>query len=519
MIMNKLLRQTMGMVAAGAVLPFGNLCAQKATSNPNVLMLVVDDWGAHDLSLTGSKLYETTNIDQLAKESAVFSQGYVAYPRSVPSRYSLITGRHCARPQEGAKTDDRKVDADSYCIAMPFKTAGYQTFIIGKWHLSDGETMPQDKGFDINIGAGKAGSTGTYFAPFNKPGATNPDKLIYGMEDARPGEYLTDYMSRKTVDYLKSASTSNKPFFAVCSFYAVHTPIEAKEEMSDRYRTKIKKMGLSKDPMKPEEAGDAKTQQDHPVYAAMIESVDQGIGRMIQTLKETGQYDNTIIVLISDHGGLSNRGNKRELATTNAPLKAGKGHLYEGGIRVPFIIHLPGQKKETKFDVPVVSYDLLPTLADLCNAPVDLKAELDGMTLRPLLTKNDQSDLLKRDLFWHKAAQRPTSTGDYVSTAIRSGRYKLLDFYRQNRVELYDLVADPGETYNLASEKPELVRELTHKINVWRKSAGVKMADPKMMNHEDANLLPGDKAEGAKVGKKEAKRAERKIARKEAKKN
>lgn len=128
------------------------------------------------------------------------------------SRYSLITGRHCARPQAGAKSDDRKVDAGSYCIAMPFKAAGYQTFIIGKWHLSDGKTMPQDKGFDINIGAGKAGSTGTYFAPFNKPNATNPDKLIYGMEDAKPGEYLTDYMSRKTVDYLKSVSTSNKPF-------------------------------------------------------------------------------------------------------------------------------------------------------------------------------------------------------------------------------------------------------------------------------------------------------------------
>lgn len=188
------------------------------------------------------------------------------------------------------------------------------------------------------------------------------------MEDAKPGEYLTDYMSRKTVDYLKSVSTSNKPFFAVCSFYAVHTPIEAKKEVSERYRAKVRKLGLGEDPMKKEEAGVAKTQQDHPVYAAMIESVDEGIGHMIQTLKETGQYDNTIIVLISDHGGLSNRGNNnRELATTNLPFKAGKGHLYEGGLRVPLLIHLPGQKKEVKSDVPVVSYDLLPTLADLCR--------------------------------------------------------------------------------------------------------------------------------------------------------
>lgn len=512
-----MLKTAMGMMAMGAVLPAGTAYAQK-TQQPNVLMLVVDDWGAHDLSLTGSKLYETKNIDRLAEESTVFSQGYVAYPRSVPSRYSLITGRHCSRPQVGAKTDDRKVDAGSYCIAMPFKQAGYQTCIVGKWHLSDGKTMPEDKGFDVNIGVGKAGSTGTYFAPFNKPGVSNPDKLIYGMEDAEPGEYLTDYMSRKMVDYLRNASTSDKPFFAVCSFYAVHTPIEAKKEMTERYRAKIKEMGLGEDPMKKEEAGVAKTQQDHPAYAAMIESVDEGVGKMIQTLKETGMYDNTIIVLISDHGGLSNRGsgNNRELATTNLPFKAGKGHLYEGGLRVPFLIHLPGQKKKAESEVPVVSYDLLPTLADLCNAPVDANAELDGMSLKPLLNGKKSASLQERDLFWHKASQRPTSTGDYVSTAIRSGRYKLLDFYRQNRIELYDLQEDPGETHNLATQKPELVKELMAKVENWRKEAGVKMADPKSMNHNDGKLNKGDMPSQPKGAKKNAKKNAKKAGRKAA---
>lgn len=142
------MKLTLKLVAASTVIPFACVQAQNTMQHPNVLMLVVDDWGAHDLSLTGSKLYETKNIDHLAQESTNFSQAYVAYPRSVPSRYSLITGRHCARPQTGAKTDDRKVDADSYCIAMPFKEAGYNTCIIGKWHLSDGKTMPEDKGFD-----------------------------------------------------------------------------------------------------------------------------------------------------------------------------------------------------------------------------------------------------------------------------------------------------------------------------------------------------------------------------------
>lgn len=511
----RLIKRTLGLAAVSAVVPFTYTQAQNALQHPNVLMLVVDDWGAHDLSLTGSKLYETRNIDCLAEESTTFSQAYVAYPRSVPSRYSLITGRHCARPQTGAKSDDRKVAADSYCIAMPFKEAGYHTCIIGKWHLSDGKTMPEDKGFDVNIGAGKAGSTGTYFAPFNKPGVSNPDKLIHGMEDARPGEYLTDYMSRKMVDYLKTPR--RQPFFAVCSFYAVHTPLEAKESMIGRYEEKIKKMGLGEDPMKKEEAGDSKTQQDNPVYAAMIESVDKGVGKMIETLKATGQYDNTIIVLISDHGGLSNRGNNRELATTNAPLKAGKGHLYEGGLRVPMLIHLPGQKKMERCEWPVVSYDLLPTLTELCHVSIDKNAEIDGISLKPLLTQKKQPELAVRDLYWHKASQRPTSTGDYVSTAIRSGRYKLLDFYRQQRVELYDLQSDPGETHNLVSEKPELARQLMGKLNDWRQRMNVKMADPEQMNDNDNKLNPGDNPNSDKRRVKKAeKKAERQAARKAA---
>lgn len=467
-----------------AALPATTLKAQQE-KHPNVLLIVVDDWGVNDLSMNGSKLYETPHVDRLGEQSNNFSNAYVAYPRSVPSRYSLITGRHCARPQAGAKSDDRKVDADSYCIAQPFKAAGYATFICGKWHLTDGITMPEDKGFDINIGAGKAGATGTYFAPFNKikRAGHKTEGDIKGMDDARPGEYLTDYMSRKTVDYIRSEH--EKPFFAVCSFYAVHTPLEAKEEMIGKYKKKVAGLGLGEDPMMPEEAGVRKTQQDHPTYAAMIESVDRGIGDMIAALKATGQYDNTVIVLISDHGGLSNRGpSNRELATTNAPLKAGKGHLYEGGIRVPLLIHLPGQKRAATSDACVVSYDLLPTLADLCNAPVATDAEIDGISLKPLLSGKKQPALLERDLFWHKASERPGSTGDYVSTAVRSGRYKLIDFYRQGRVELYDLTADPGETRNLIDTKPAVAKELMAKIDTWRTATRVKMDDGTQPEHK-----------------------------------
>lgn len=470
-----------GLFAASITANAATLFAQ--TERPNVLMVIVDDWGYHDLSLTGSRLYETQNIDRLADESTTFSQAYVAYPRSVPSRYSIMTGRHCARMQPGAKSDDRKVDADSYCIAEPFKASGYETFFIGKWHLSDGKTFPQHKGFDTNIGGGKAGGTGTHFAPFNKPGETHADKLIYGMDDAQPGEYLTDYMSRKTVDYIRQEH--GKPFFAVCSFYAVHTPIEGKKELIAKYRKKVKSLGLSEDTLKKEEAGVTKTQQDHPTYAAMIESVDKAVGDMIAALKETGQYKNTVFVLISDHGGLSNRGMKlRELATTNLPLKAGKGHLYEGGIRVPLLIHTLGQENKQIKEERVVSYDLLPTLADICGLTVAKDAKLDGVSIKPLLDGKRQEQLDKRDLFWHKASERPNSTGDYVSTAVRSGNYKLIDFYLQHRVELYDLSNDPGEKNNIAAQHPEKVKELMAKIETWRKDTGVKMGKKDNAEHK-----------------------------------
>lgn len=485
--MKNILKTTMQAATVCSLLPFGTAEAHATEERPNVLMFVVDDWGRQDMSFMGSRLYETPNVDRLAEISTFFNQGYVAYPRSGPSRYALMTGLHCARPQARSRDDNRKVSADSYCIAMPFQRAGYETFIIGKWHLNDGAITPAEKGFDINIGAGKAGSTSSYFAPFNKAGVTNPDKVIHGMDDARPGEYLTDYMTRKTVDYIRTAAEKEDPFFAVCSFYAVHTPIQAPDSLEDRYREKIRRMGLGEEPFMQQEAGVCKTQQDHPVYAAMIESVDRGIGQIVETLKQTGEYDNTIIVLISDHGGLSNRGahNRRELATSNLPLKAGKGHLYEGGVRVPYMIHLPRQTRGRRSDVPVVSYDLLPTLTDLCGVGVDPETTLDGRSLRPLLYGRHDAGLEHRDLYWHKASQRPNSTGDYVSTAVRSGRYKLIDFYLQNRIELYDLERDPGEQHDLSAEKPEVVERLLSKIKTWRKDMKVLMADPETMNHDD----------------------------------
>jgi len=456
----------------------------------NVLIILVDDWGASDLSYKGSKFYETPNIDALAGQSTSFNNAYVAYPRSVPSRYSLWTGMHCARPQnlgKGTEADERKIDQNTYSIAEPFKASGYNTFFIGKWHVATDDCAPKDKGFEINIGGGHAGATSSHFAPFNQnykgEKARDEGGLITDMDDAENGEYLTDYMTRKTVDFIKQKR--QKPFLSVISYFAVHTPIQAKKDKIAKYEQKKLALGLTTTNYVPEEAGERLAQQNNATYAAMIESVDEGVGEMVAALKATGQYDNTVIVLLSDHGGLSNRGagNNRELATNNDPYKAGKGHLYEGGIRIPMFVHLPGQQKSKQSDVLTAGYDLFPTVADLCKLKIPSQVKFDGVSLAPALKGNSKKYAV-RDLYWHKAAERPTSTGDYVSSAIRSGNYKLIDFYTQNRVELYDLSNDISESTNIASQKPELTTELLTKVQNWRKELNVNM--PKQKNNNNS---------------------------------
>ena len=451
---------------------------------PNVVMIVVDDWGAQDLSFAGSKFYETPNIDNFARQSTSFRNAYNAYPRSVPSRFSLWTGMHCARPQEKKDNDgdNRKIDKNTLCVAESFKTAGYNTFFVGKWHLSTDDCNPQDKGFEINIGGGKCGAPSSHFAPFNKNWNPNDPNgggdAIFGMDDAAQGEYLTDYMTRKTVDYIKTKHA--KPFFAAVSFYAVHTPLEAKKEMIAKYEQKKIAMGITSENFILEEAGDRRAQQNNAVYAAMVESMDEGIGKIIIALKESKQYDNTIIVVVSDNGGLSNRGagNKRPLATNNNPYKAGKGHLYEGGIKSPLLIHLPMQTKAATSDVFTAGYDLFPTVAELCNVKVDKK--LDGVSLAPALKGKTKKELTNRVLYWHKVLERPLQTGDYVSSAIRSGDYKLIDFYLQKRVELYNIKNDISETTNLIDKEPKVAAKLMSELNIWRKELDVNMMTIKL---------------------------------------
>lgn len=462
----------------GVAMAIGGSAVVVAGERPNVVMMIVDDLGAMDLSCAGSDLYETPHIDQLASESVNFAQAYTSYPRSVPARYSLMTGVNSARPMRGAKLDSRKFGGGQYTLATPFKESGYDTFYAGKWHLSSTVVMPEGNDFNTTIAAGSAGAPNSYFYPFSKDGG-HPMMQIIATDDVQPKEHLSDYLSRKTAEYIESAAKSDQPFFAVCGYYAVHAPFQAKKAKIAYYRDKVQKMGLQEQPLVAEEGGATKTQQDFPIYAAMISSMDDGVGRIVDALKSSGVYDNTIIIVISDHGGLSNKGTKeRALASTNAPLRAGKGHLYEGGVRIPLLIRMPNQSESIEVSEPVVNYDIFPTLLDLCSLQMSAKKSFDGVTLRAAIESGKQSDLKKRDLFWHKEDERVDATGDYISSSVLSGNYKLIDFYGQSRVELYDLSKDLSETKNLVGSKPEVAKRLMDKLNAWREECKVGMGKP-----------------------------------------
>lgn len=457
------------------------LCPALFAAQPNVLFILVDDFGSRDLSCYGSALYETPNMDRLAASGAKFTQAYVAYPRCVPSRFGIFTGKHPARVQGEKDSPHVEPDRDA-TIGQPFKAAGYSTFYCGKWHLGEGASNPDKAGFDTIVAAGAAGATRSFFAPYTVSKSKGHDEkdAIVGLDDAPEGEYLTDRLTQETMKFIEA--NKDKLFCAVLAHYAVHTPIEGKKHLTKRYEEKLTTMPKPAVEWEKESAGENLLVQNNATYAAMIESVDHGVGRLLNQLKKLGLEDNTIVVLASDHGGLSARGGKREVATSNRPLRAGKGHLYDGGLRIPLMIRWPGTVKPgTEIATPVSTLDLMPTLTDMAGIARPEKAGTDGLSLVPLLQTGTVPD---RDTFyWHNPAPRPSSTADWFSSAIRIGDLKLLDFPTEKKIELYDLANDPGESQNLAETRPEDRDRLLAKLNAWRKEVGAP-TEPKMRKKE-----------------------------------
>ena len=398
-----------------------------------------------------------------------FTNAYVAHPRCLPSRYAIQTGKFPARAQIPAMTEIMPLS--EITIGQAFKRNGYHTFFAGKWHLGkDVKYWPQNRGYDINKGGCASGAPISYFYPYNElkgdkyqTGSGKHLKIIGLDEGGIEGEYLTDRLTRETISFINN--NSGEPFFAMLCHYGVHTPFEAPKEIIEKYDKKLK--GLTfEGPEYLEKDGQTKRHQDNVVYAAMIETVDKSLGQIVNALKEKGILDNTIIVFTSDHGGLSNRGNNRPLATSNLPLRAGKGHVYEGGIKVPFIIYNHDMPSGTRCDEITVNTDIYPTLLDLCGLPMLPEQHLDGMSMKSFM---EGEPVFDRTLFWHSPKGRPVQTGDHTCSAVRMGHYKLINYYKENRIELYDLKKDPYELNDLSKTDKELMQKLLNRLNIWKR--------------------------------------------------
>lgn len=437
---------------------------------PNVVLILVDDLGWMDTHVYGSTFYETPNIDRLGAEGTRFTQFYASSPVCSPTRASIMTGKHPARLQItnwiGGTANARLLQAD-YRPALPpeeitlgdtFLEAGYHTAYIGKWHLGTADARPENQGFQTVLATNDAGQPGSYFAPYiadHFPASNVPDL------DLDPDStYLTTRLTDLAVDFIKS--NQGDSFFLVLSHYGVHTPLQAKPIDIERFQT-----NLPTTYEKEAYGGSTRTSQNSAVYAAMIASVDESVGNVFRALEELEMQDNTIIIFTSDNGGLSTLSEGRTWApTSNLPLRAGKGWLYEGGIRIPLIIHTP-QQVPAIVDRMGSTDDLYPTITGL--AGITSSGPVDGINLFRTPTS-------ERTLYWHfphyhGSANRP-------SGAIRFGKYKLIEWFEDHSVELYDLESDPEEAIDISDSEPGITADLLQQLRTWRDTVDAQMPRP-----------------------------------------
>ena len=436
-----------------------------AARPPNIVLILVDDMGWRDLSCYGSNLHETPHIDQLARQGLRFTDAY-AMPVCSPSRAALLTGKPPARLRmtiwaegsRGGPTDRKLLQAESLhdlphtetTLARHLQEAGYLTALVGKWHLGEASHFPETHGFDINIGGNHWGAPQTFFWPYRgRRHFAAEFRYVPHLEFGSPGEYLTDRLTDEALRIIDRAG--QQPWFLYLAHYAPHTPIEAKEDDIRHFETRLR----------------PDRQYRHAVYAAMIKSLDDSVGRIVKHLIDIGQWENTILVFASDNGGYIGIDRYRQIPVTdNAPLRSGKGSLYEGGLRIPLIIRWPGvTAPESECRQPVVLMDLFPTLLSAAAGP--RKSEgIDGLDLRAVLRQPDQP-LDRSELFFHYPHYYHAPPTTPVS-AIRSGDWKLIEFLEADRVELYDLATDLSESINRSAEMPERAAALRRRLHQWR---------------------------------------------------
>ena len=437
-----------------------------------MLFILVDDLGWTDVSYNKSDYYETIHIDNLSETSMLFDNAYAASSVCSPTRASIMTGKHPVRvnitdwiPGLDPKNrpllgpvDRNELPLEETTIAEVLRDNNYSTFYSGKWHLGSEGHYPEDQGFDVNIGGFEKGSPmGGYYSPYKNP----------RLSDGPEGEYLTDRLTLETIELIRNRD-SKKPFAAFLSFYNVHTPIQENKEFIDYYIEKLK----SYENTSPEtvKEGDAITllNQRNAKYASMVHATDYNVGRIINFLKDNNLYDNTLIVFTSDNGGLSTL--RRVAPTSVFPLRAGKGWLYEGGIRIPQLIKLPKQINKEIISEPVVSYDLFPTIVNVLNLNHSV-SDIDGVDLTNLFVKKD----IERDfIFWHF----PHYHGSLwkPGSALRNNDWKLVELHEENKVELYNLKDDLSETVDVSNRFPEITSKLVNKLNEIKIDLGANKA-------------------------------------------
>jgi arylsulfatase A-like enzyme len=452
---------------------------------PNVVFFLVDDLGWKDLSCYGSEFYDSPNVDELADEGVLFTDAYAACPVSSPTRAAIMTGKHpvtvgitdwtpghgyqrAEDPMVKPPEDIHNMPLEEVTIAEALKEQDYKTFFAGKWHLGQtSESWPENQGFDINKGGHNKGAPpGGYYSPYNNP------RLEKGPE----GEYLTNRLGDESIDFLESVG--NNPFLLYLSFYTVHTPIQGCDEFDAFYKEKKQELpDQGEVRTRKEHRGVTRLNQSNHKYAAMVRSMDENVGRVLDKLEELGKEDNTIIIFTSDNGGLTTKRNYGPTAVM--PLRAGKGWCYEGGIRVPLIVKVPWIERGKESDYPVTSMDYYPTILDLAGIPLKENQHTDGKSFVQYLKEPDKS--FDRTLVWHYphyhgSTWRPGS-------AIRQNHWKLIEFYEENDIELYNLYKDPGEKNDLSDQYPDKAKSLRNEMHEYIDQRGGKY--PKKLKNEE----------------------------------
>ena len=446
---------------------------------PNLVLIVADDLGWTDLGVYGSTFYETPHLDRLAGEGMRFTRAYAAAPVCSPTRASLLTGLYPARlrqtdwiPGRVDRPDQRLLQVvdhnhlplERVTIAEALRGAGYTSASIGKWHLGGRGHLPTDQGFSLNVAGDEAGSPPGYFWPYRNA-ARALEELA---RDGAPGEELTGRLAEEAARFI--AANRARPFFLYFPLFAVHNPLQAKPELIAKYEARARTLALDSASIYGREAsGRVRRVQNHAVYAALVETMDAAVGRIVQALRENGVEGRTLVVFTSDNGGLSTA---EGLPTSNLPLRAGKGWLYEGGVREPLIVRWPGVVAPgSSYREPVISNDLFPTFLEI--AGVSAGSRTDGVSLLPAFRGRRMPE---RTLYWHYPHY--SNQGGGQAGAILEGDLKLIESFEDGRLELYDLRADPGEQRDLSALEPARTAALRSRLQAWRASVRAQMPRP-----------------------------------------